>query len=60
MARPRKSSPKRKSPKSADKDQSERFIETARMLGADESAKRFEDIFAKLVPAKRHRRKPAT
>jgi hypothetical protein len=53
MVRHPKASPKRKSRKDIDKEQSERFIATARSLGADESSARFEATFAKIVPAKR-------
>lgn len=41
-----KAKPKRKKPKNTDKEQSERFKETARKLEADESGKRFERAFA--------------
>jgi hypothetical protein len=45
--------PKRKpKPKLSDKEQSERFIETARKLRADESVERFEEVFKKIVPPK--------
>ena len=37
------------------KSQSERFIETARELGCDESEERFEKVFRKIVPPKRVR-----
>jgi len=43
---------KQKRPTKTDKRQSERFKETARKLGADESPERFEATFRKLVPAK--------
>jgi hypothetical protein len=36
-----------------DKEQSKRFIEQARELGADESGKKFERAFKKIVPRKR-------
>jgi hypothetical protein len=43
-------------PKNADdKAQSERFIETARELGADDSGEKFERAFKKVVPPKRER-----
>lgn len=35
---------------SADQSQSDRFIETARQLGCDESEERFEAAFRKIVP----------
>ena len=42
-----------------DKEQSQRFIEKARELGADESGKKFERALKKLVPpVKRRRPKP--
>jgi hypothetical protein len=37
----------------SDKEQSERFKETAREIGADESGKEFERAFKKLVPVKK-------
>jgi hypothetical protein len=40
-------------PKKTDKKQSERFKETARELGANESAEDFEVQFRKIVPPKR-------
>jgi hypothetical protein len=41
-------------PKLTDKEQSERFIETARGLGVDESGKEFEIVFQKIgTPVKR-------
>jgi hypothetical protein len=39
-------------PKASGKDQAERFIETARELGCDESEERFEAAFRKIVPPK--------
>jgi len=39
-------------PKLSDKQQSERFKETARKLGVDESGKEFDRIFQKIVPPK--------
>jgi hypothetical protein len=45
---------KPKIPKTAeDKDQSERFIDTAQRLGADETGKEFERAFTKAVPSRR-------
>jgi hypothetical protein len=38
--------------KMTDKEQSARFIETARELGVDESGERFEEAFSKLAPTK--------
>ncbi len=49
MAQRPKAKPKLKGLKNTDKKQSERFIETARRLGADESGKKFEDITAKIL-----------
>ena len=46
----------KRTPKTIDKRQSERFVETARKLGADESGKSFERAFEKLVPPKINRR----
>jgi len=43
-----------------DKAQSERFVETARQLGTDESGKTFERAFRKVVPSKRTRRKASS
>jgi hypothetical protein len=45
--------PKPKSDKSNDKMQTERFKETARKLGGNESRKEFERAFAKIVPPKK-------
>jgi hypothetical protein len=39
-------------PKLTDKKQSERFIETARELGVDETGKRFEKTFAAISKSK--------
>jgi hypothetical protein len=48
---PKKAKPK---PKLTDKEQSERFIETARKLGVDEeSQKAFENTFRKIVRIKK-------
>ena len=47
---PRKASPKADK---AQKTQSERFIETARAIGVDESGDRFERAMKRLVPQKR-------
>ena len=43
---PKKAKPK---PKLTDKEQSERFKETARELGVDESGKEFEAVVRKIV-----------
>jgi hypothetical protein len=46
--------PKRKKakPKLSDKEQSERFIETARRLGVDETGASFDRAFKKIVLAR--------
>jgi hypothetical protein len=44
---PKKAKPK---PKLTDKEQSERFKETARELGVDESGKQFERAVSKIIP----------
>jgi hypothetical protein len=45
--------PKPKKPKTtSDKEQSERFIETARRLRIEEAADQFEKVFKKIVPPK--------
>jgi hypothetical protein len=41
-------------PKTKDKRQYERFVETARKLGRDESEEAFERSFGKIVPPKKH------
>jgi hypothetical protein len=46
---PKKANPK---PKLTDKEQSERFIETARELGADESGQRFDAAISKILKEK--------
>jgi hypothetical protein len=43
---------KKAKPKLTDKDQSERFKETARELGVDESGGKFEAVFKKIAPPK--------
>jgi len=52
MAPRPKASPRKRGRSNTDKEQSERFIETARRLEADESGRRFEEAFRKLVPPK--------
>jgi hypothetical protein len=44
---------KPKSKKKPDKEQTERFKEAARKIGADESGGMFEGAFGKIVPPKR-------
>jgi hypothetical protein len=51
MAEKPKRKPKRKMTKA---EQSERFKETARNLGSDESGEAFERALEKIVPPKRH------
>jgi hypothetical protein len=46
---PKKAKPK---PKLTDKEQSERFKETARELGMDESGAKFKQAFEKILPPK--------
>jgi hypothetical protein len=48
------SAPKKKKakPKLTDKEQSERFIETARELDVEDNPSRFEEVFKNLVPPK--------
>jgi hypothetical protein len=40
-----------KKPKPDEKPQGERFIETAREIGADETKEGFEEAFKKVVPS---------
>jgi hypothetical protein len=42
-----------KKTKATDKRQSERFLETARKLGANQSMEEFEKTFKKIVPPRR-------
>ena len=48
-----KKKPKTTKPKEDDKEQSVRFIATARGLVVDESYKKFDETFGKIVPAKK-------
>jgi hypothetical protein len=48
---PKRPKPKSK-PKVTDKEQSERFIETARAIGADESGEQFKRASEKILVAK--------
>jgi hypothetical protein len=51
--------PPPKIPETADDpEQSRRFIETAKKLGADKSDKKFKKLFKKVVPPKRTNPKP--
>jgi hypothetical protein len=43
----------KRTPKIKDKRQYERFVETARKLGCDESEEAFERAFGQIVPPKR-------
>lgn len=43
--------PPKPKPEKDERPQAERFIETARQLGADETGKAFEKAFGKIVPA---------
>jgi hypothetical protein len=52
MAPHEKATPKQKSPSGTDRKQSERFIDTARILNSDETGKVFKEAFDKLVPPK--------
>ena len=47
-----KTSPKTRNRKTDDKDQYERFRQSARELGTDESEEAFERAFKKIVPPK--------
>ena len=46
---PKKAKPK---PKLTDKEQSERFIKTARELGVDENPQKFEKTFQAIIKSK--------
>ena len=57
MARQEKETARpRKRKKDAEREQSERFKETARKLGADETGAEFERAFGLIVPPKPRRR----
>jgi hypothetical protein len=43
----------KRTPKTTDKREYERFVETARKLGCDESEEAFQRAFSKIVPARR-------
>jgi hypothetical protein len=49
---PSKTKPKTTKPKEDDKEQSARFIATARELEVDETSKIFEETFAKIFSSK--------
>jgi hypothetical protein len=40
--------------KGEEKTQAERFIETARQIGVDETGKEFERVLSKIAPSKSH------
>jgi len=50
--------PKRKPPDPNEKPQRERFIETAREFGADESGRKFDRAIRKLIPERRAKPRP--
>jgi hypothetical protein len=52
MAQRPKEKPKRKGQKGTDKEQSARFIETARKLGISEDSSEFERALDKVLPRK--------
>lgn len=52
MAKAGAAKKKKAKPKLTDKEQSERFIETARELGVDEGGDKFKRTFEKIVPVK--------
>ena len=58
MAQRQKAKPKSKGQRNTDKKQFERFKETARTLGVDESGETFERAFDKIVPPKRRAKSP--
>ena len=47
-----KTKPKTTKPKEDDKEQSARFIATARELGVDDNSNRFDEAFQKIVSPK--------
>lgn len=47
--------PKKKPPDKGEKSQKERFLETAKDIGADEDGRAFERAVKKIVPEKRQR-----
>jgi hypothetical protein len=54
MAKAEKPKPKgKKNPVKDDLTQAERFKETARQLGVDETGRLFEDSFRRIVPPKK-------
>lgn len=53
MVKPGATRKQKPPPRKTDKEQSERFKETARKLGVDEREETFESVFKKLVPARR-------
>ena len=53
----RSARPKAKAQSKSDKEQSERFIKTARGLGVNETIEAFESVFSKVIPSKVARKK---
>ena len=53
MADPKESKMPARKPRPDEKPQSERFIETAREIGADETLEAFEQVFKRLVHPKK-------
>jgi hypothetical protein len=49
----------KRTPKISDKRQFERFVETARKLGIDESEEAFDRAFRKIVPSKQTSHPPS-
>jgi hypothetical protein len=56
MAKAGAAKKKKAKPKLTDKEQSERFKEAARIIGAEATPQQFDDLFARLVPPKRPRK----
>jgi hypothetical protein len=55
MAKATEAKKKKAKPKLSDKEQSERFKQTARELGVDETGQEFELALEKIIPAKQDR-----
>jgi hypothetical protein len=55
MAKQPKKKPKKKPKKMTAKEQSARFVQTAREVEADETGEDLERVFAKIVPSRRHK-----
>jgi hypothetical protein len=54
------SKPKARGPKSKEKEQSERFIETARELGVDETGKEFERALGSVLKKRKAKQSGGT